>query len=848
MAFIRSLRTSLRVLILLAALLATATWAFAQGHTPGGGGGGGHTPGGGGGGEEETLGNNLSVPVVFAEGVGITGLPVATDTGLRPRPTETNPTLPYFDPSTVVIKENVTYYPQMTESTWRAGWVAGLPGGESAFINWGDNLLARTWSTRSVIRVETVLYQNAATALTAYRMTSLFGAQRDEVWGTSGEAFDSTYRTVYAVTPRLIIERITGPGGDVVPGLPRFEGSVAAAFEDDGPGGYAAEVNGSGSIVYGFNWTLPQWDMPVEQKAGWWRLTFTLDPIARYTLPAEEEGGSAQSMQVTRNVMLTGLDPADLGDEFTYRPVLVSPTTSILEIQVTASGGGGGGGGGGGNGGGGGEPEEPVDPNDVDSDGLPDAWETLYGISIDADTATADPDGDGLTNEEEYLAGSHPKSLCSRYFAEGVASGFFTTRLSILNASRSASANVLVRFLTASGTTISRNLTLSPLGVTSIDAATVPGLENTAFATIVEADQPLAVDRSTSWDASGYGSHASEGAAQASKTWYMAEGATHSGFKLFYLIGNPGGTAADVEITYLRPAPLPPIVKTYTVAAHSRLDVWVNTEDAELAAADVSAIVSASVPVVVERSMYLDTGGLVFGAGTSTAAVPEPALQWFLAEGAVSTYFDTFIEILNPTATDAAVRVTYLLPSGTPVEALQVVPAMSRSGIWVDQNQQLPASTSISAIVESTNGVPIVVERTMWWPGPTSATWLEGHANAGATVAGARWAVMGPGEGALVSNYLLIQNTSTTPGSVEVTVAPEGGTPLTVTVPIAARSRIDVPIDEVTFPGLAGRRFGVMVDSLGSQPAEIVIELSTYGDSGSTVWAAGSNRAGTRIQ
>ena len=40
----------------------------------------------GGGGEEETLRNNLSVPVVFAEGHGITGLPVGTDTGLRPRP------------------------------------------------------------------------------------------------------------------------------------------------------------------------------------------------------------------------------------------------------------------------------------------------------------------------------------------------------------------------------------------------------------------------------------------------------------------------------------------------------------------------------------------------------------------------------------------------------------------------------------------------------------------------------------------------------------------------------------------------------------------------------------------
>jgi hypothetical protein len=236
----------------------------------------------------ETLGNNLSVPVVFAEGHGITGLPVATDTGLRPRPTETNPTLPFFDSSTVVVKEGITYYPQQTASTWQAGWTVGAPGGEQVMINWGDNLLARSWNANSVIRVETVLYQQAATTLTGYAMTSLFGTQRDEVFGTTGATTQSGYRTVFAVTPRLIIEKITGPGGSVVPGLPRFEGSVAAALESDGPGEYSAEVNGGGSIIYGFNWTLRQWDMPQDQKAGWWRITFTLDPVAKFSVVTEE--------------------------------------------------------------------------------------------------------------------------------------------------------------------------------------------------------------------------------------------------------------------------------------------------------------------------------------------------------------------------------------------------------------------------------------------------------------------------------------------------------------------------------------------------------------------------------
>ena len=31
-------------------------------------------------------------------------------------------------------------------------------------------------------------------------------------------------------------------------------------------------------------------------------------------------------------------------------------------------------------------------------------------------------------------------------------------------------------------------------------------------------------------------------------TWYLAEGATHSGFDLFYLLENPGDTQAEVKV------------------------------------------------------------------------------------------------------------------------------------------------------------------------------------------------------------------------------------------------------------------------------------------------------------
>ncbi len=46
---------------------------------------------------------------------------------------------------------------------------------------------------------------------------------------------------------------------------------------------------------------------------------------------------------------------------------------------------------------------------DFDGDGLPDAYESLHGFNpINTDNSNGDPDGDGLTNLEEFIAGTDP--------------------------------------------------------------------------------------------------------------------------------------------------------------------------------------------------------------------------------------------------------------------------------------------------------------------------------------------------------------------------------------------------------------------------------------------------------
>ena len=349
------------------------------------------------------------------------------------------------------------------------------------------------------------------------------------------------------------------------------------------------------------------------------------------------------------------------------------------------------------------------------------------------------------------------------------------------------------------------------------------------------------------WDAAReYGAHAERGVPASTNEWFLAEGATHSGLQLFYLLQNPNAFGVEVDITYLFPGGRAPLTKRYSLAPTSRRTLWINQEDPLLASTDVSAQIKTTdnSGIVVERAMYRDRPGQAFAAGHDGAGATQAVTEWYLAEGSTQSLFDLFVLIANPGVAPAQVEARFLLPDGTSRTTTRTVAPQSRDTIWVDQEPGLGA-TSLSTIVTSLNNVPIVVERAMWWGDANG--WYEAHVSLGSTTVGAEWLLSegAAGYGENAQTYVLVSNTGGVGDTVDVTVLYEDRAPETKSYVVSAGSRFTVNIGD-EFPNARQRRFGVHVE--GRAVSTLAVEGSVYNDADGAFWAAGTNLLATKVR
>jgi hypothetical protein len=305
-------------------------------------------------------------------------------------------------------------------------------------------------------------------------------------------------------------------------------------------------------------------------------------------------------------------------------------------------------------------------------------------------------------------------------FAEG-SQGFFSTYVLLANPNPSVT-NVTLTFLREAGPPVVKNVTVGPSQRFTVDLGTFSEIINQSFGIAVHATQPIIAERSMYFGSTPNrlwsGGTESSGVSSASTSWFLAEGATGSFFTTFILLGNPQNTTANVTVRFLLDTG-DTITEAKMIPANGRLTINIGAEpDPRLRNAAVSTVVTSDVPIVVERSMYWIGDVVPWAEGHNSFGVTNAGTHWGLAEGRVGTptNFHTYILLGNPQATAANVTVTFLRENGNaPIVQTYTVPPTSRFNIDVNAVSPNMHDETVAADVRVTNGVPIVVERSMYW-------------------------------------------------------------------------------------------------------------------------------------
>jgi len=485
---------------------------------------------------------------------------------------------------------------------------------------------------------------------------------------------------------------------------------------------------------------------------------------------------------------------------------------------------------------------------DTDADGISTELELRYGLDPNSGAgdngAGGDPDGDGVANAAEIAAGTHPRGFTqfTRQLAEGASSPFFETSVSLMNRSTQP-AIVVLRFLKDNATTVAWPVTIPPRRRLTINPGQLAAVSNSSYATIIESDREVVVERTMKWDRDNYGAHTEKAITGPASNWFFAEGS--QGFFLTYvLLVNPSAAQNRARVRFLRENGTP-VEQEFTLAPLSRRTIDCGTIAGIVNASFGIEVTFLDAPGAAERAMYFGVPpDRLFKAGHESAGVTAPATEWFLAEGATGSFFETFVLIANPNSTAADATVTYVTETGQTVTRNKSIPANSRLTI----NIEAEGSTTLANAAVATrilSNIPVVVERAQYWPNSPSQ-WYEAHNSFGVTAAGTSWGLAEGQTGRFESanSYLLLANNTNGASTVTIDFIREVENPVTRTFTVPANSRFSVSVGPGNLvPELNEERFGAVVTS--SSP--IVVERALYWNANTEFWSAGTNATATAL-
>jgi Bacterial Ig domain len=186
-----------------------------------------------------------------------------------------------------------------------------------------------------------------------------------------------------------------------------------------------------------------------------------------------------------------------------------------------------------------------------------------------------------------------------------------------------------------------------------------------------------------------------------------------------------------------------------------------------------------------------------------TAAPSGPPATAYLAEGATGPFFDLDVLIANPHPVAVPVTIRFLTDAGVTVSENRTLSPSSRTTIRVDSIQGLEWA-NVSTLVTSPAGLPLIVERTMWW----DASGYGAHTEKASTAAAPEW-LFAEGAQGFFSTFFLFVNPHDTANTAHVIYLREHEPPLTRDYPMPPHGRVTV--EAAADPDLINRAFGARV-------------------------------------
>jgi hypothetical protein len=502
-------------------------------------------------------------------------------------------------------------------------------------------------------------------------------------------------------------------------------------------------------------------------------------------------------------------------------------------------------------------------PRDQDHDGLPDYWEGSYGLSPQSaagnDGPDGDPDGDGMSNIDEFRAGTNPREKYTRLFAEGSHGDAQPLRTCVAVATLTEPTDykpIRVLFLGDSGRRAEMITNVSTLPVNLCPLYYNDSIADRVVAVRVEAEVPIVVERDIT---SGFSptqagnpqlANSSLGVQESSRTWYFADGHTADGMDMFLLLYNPTDAPVEADFTYVRAPSTVLATKRRVLAPGARTTVWVNQDDPEVLPSDVSVTINASAGILAERAYRFHAPGRTVPHDSVTRGATVTSTRWTFPDMDSRGPFASSLVVMNPSGSPTTVNLAFEFPDRTPARAqLTLAPGERRE--LTQRDLPVPPNTTFGASIESSNGVGIVAE--LISTGVTaSGGWRRSAL--GAMQSGTRWVFAG--RGMAEESDVVLFNDSDITARVAIRMRARGFDSIESTegvIEVPARTNVHVPIGlndpARTIPVLAGGLLTVeSVANLSDFVALIVVERTSYWDADGVTRGRATSIIGNRVQ